>query len=96
MKFQSDIILPSLTPQAAIHGLANEANNIYNLLNHIFLVFKYYVYRSREKHMLNINLLIDNLIEVKKKEKRISLASNNKTETYKGKWCIKDNVLPVT
>ena len=47
-RFQNDIILPSLTPQAAILGLTNEASNIYNLLNHIFLIFKYYVYRSRD------------------------------------------------
>ena len=29
-----------------------------------------------------MDILIDNLVEIKKKEKRISLASNNKTETY--------------
>ena len=70
-KFQIDIILASLTPQAAIPWLTNEANNIYNLLNHILLVFKYYVYRSREKHILNIDISIDNLIEIK--NKRINL-----------------------
>ena len=61
------IILPSHIPQAAILGLANEANNIYNLLNHILLVFKYCVYRSRGKHILNIDILMDILIEIKKK-----------------------------
>ena len=40
-----------------------------------------------------MDILIDNLIEIKKKEKRISLASNNKTETCNRKWCITDNVL---
>ena len=66
MKFQNDNILPSLTPQAAILGLTNKANNIYSLLNHILLFFKYYVYRSREKHILNIDILIGNLIQIKK------------------------------
>ena len=28
---------------------------------------------------------------MKKKEKRKSLATNNKTETYNKKWCITDN-----
>ena len=51
-KFQNDIMLP----QAAILGLTNEGNNIYNLLNHILLVFEYYVYRSREKHILDIGI----------------------------------------
>ena len=70
-KFQNDIILSSLTPQTAIFGLCNEANNIYNLLNHTLLVFKYYVYdyRSRKKQILNIDVLIDNLIVIKKNEK---------------------------
>ena len=77
-KFQNDIILPSLTPQAGTLGLTNKTN-IYNLLNYILLGFKYYVYRSREKHIFNIDILIDNLIE-------ISFASNNKkTETYNKK-----------
>ena len=66
-------------------------SNIY-----ILLVFKYYVYRSREKHIHNIDILIDNLIQMKKKEKRISIVSNNKTGTYNRKGCITGNVLPVT
>ena len=59
------------------------------------LVFKYYIYISRGKHILNIDILIDNLTEIKKKETRISIVSNNKTETYE-KRCITGNVLPVT
>ena len=60
------------------------------------MIFKYYVYRSREKHILNIDILIDNLIEIKKKEKQISVTSIDKTETYNKKWYNTDNVLPVT
>ena len=57
----------------------------------------HYTYRSREKHILTIDLLIDNPTEIEKREKQIvSLLSNNKTETYNIKWCITDNVLPVT
>ena len=48
LKFQNDIILPSLTPQA-IFRLANVVNSIYNLLN-IFLVFKYCLQVNRETH----------------------------------------------
>ena len=68
-KFQNDFILPSLTLQDAILRLTNVANNVYNLLNNFSSVFKYYVYRSREKHILIIDILIENLIEIKKKEK---------------------------
>ena len=96
MKFQKDYILPSLTRQTAILGLYNEANNNYNLLSHILLIFKYYIYISREKRILNIDILIANLIKAKKREKQISIFTINKRDAYKKKWCITDNILPVT
>ena len=34
-KFQNDIILGSLTPEVVTRKLTNEANKIYNLLNHV-------------------------------------------------------------
>ena len=49
-KFQNDIILPLLAPQTAILGRTNEENNTSNLLNHILLVFKYYLHMKREAH----------------------------------------------
>ena len=91
---QNDIVLPALTPQAAILRLTSEASNIYNL-NHILLVFKFSVYGSREKYIINIDILMDTLIEIKRKEKRVSLVINNKPETYNKKWCITGNILPV-
>ena len=38
---------------------------------------------SREKHILNIVILYANLMKVNKREKQITLVSNNKTEAYK-------------
>lgn len=38
---------------------------------------------STEKPILNIDILIANLMKVKKKEIQISLVTNNKTEEYK-------------
>ena len=83
MKFQKDYILPSLTRQTAILGLYNEANNNYNLLSLILLIFKYYIYISREKRILNIDILTANLIKVKKREKQISIVIIDKREAYK-------------
>ena len=96
MKFQNDFILASLTPQTAILGLYNEANDNYNLLSHILLIFKYYICILREKRILNIDVLIANLTKVKKREKQISIATSNKREAYKKKSCITDNTLPLT
>ena len=83
MKFPNDFILSSFTPQTAILGLYNETNDNYNLLSHILLIFKYYIYISREKRTLNIGILIANLIKVKKREKQVSIVTINKREAYK-------------
>ena len=48
-KFQNDFILASLTLQATILRLYNEAHDNYNLPSHILLTFKYGIYISREK-----------------------------------------------
>ena len=83
MKFQNDFILPSLTPQTAVLGLHNEANDNYNLLSHILLIFKYYICISREKRTLNIDILKANLIKVRKRQKQISIGTINKREACK-------------
>ena len=95
MRFLNDFILLSLTPETAILGLYNEANDNYNLLSRILLIFKH-IYISREKRILNINIPIGNLTKVNKREKQISIVTINKREAYKKKWCIADNILPVT
>ena len=77
-------------------GLHNEANDNYNLLRLILLIFKCYNYISGEKQTLNIDILIANSIKVKKKEKRISIVTINKREAHKKKRGITDNILPVT
>ena len=82
MKFQNNFILPSLTQQSVILGMYNEANDNYNLLSHISLISKY-IYISREKQTLNIDILIANLIKAKKTEKQISIVTINKREAYK-------------
>ena len=98
MQLPNDFILSSLsslTPQTSILGLYNEAKDNYNLLSHTLLIFKY-IYISREKLTLNIDILIANFIKVKKREKQISIGIINKREAYTKKWCITDNILLVT
>ena len=45
----------------------NEPSDNYNLPSHILLIFKYYIYISREKRALNIDILIANSVKVKKR-----------------------------
>ena len=61
------------------------------------MIFKCYIYISREKQTLNIDILIANLIKVKNREKQVSIVVTiSKREANKKKWCITDNILPVT
>ena len=83
MKFQNYFILLSPTPQTAILGLYNEANDNYNLVNHILFTFEHYIYISRDKQMLNIDTLMANLIKLKKMEKQINIVTIHKREAYK-------------
>ena len=53
----------------------NETNDNYNLLSHSYI--------SREKRTLNIDILIANLIKVKKREKQLSIGAISKRETSK-------------
>ena len=59
------VSLPILTPQTAIFGFTNGIeNNGYKITNHILLIFKLHVYKSRERGTLELSSLIN---EIKKK-----------------------------
>ena len=47
---------PSLTPQSAILGHINLSDD-YLLINHIILIYKFYIYNSRNRGYLNIEHL---------------------------------------
>ena len=73
--FQNNLILPTLTPQTAIFGFLDYTNNdsIFEnnkcLSNHILSIFKLYVYKFREKKLLNINNFIAGTRKIKRIEK---------------------------
>ena len=86
--FQNTLILPTLTPQTAILGILDSVSNnsfFENnkiLINHILLIFKLYVYKSREKKFININNLIAEIRKVKRIEKEIALNNSMKTTAF--------------
>ena len=98
--FQNNLILPTLTPQTAIFGFLDYTNNdsIFEnnkcLSNHILLIFKLYVYKSREKKLLNINNLIAEIQKIKRIVKEIALPNSKKTIAFTKKWHITNNIVP--
>ena len=67
----NDVSLPILTPQTAIFGFINGIeNSVYKITNYILLIFKLHVYKSREKCILELSRLINEIKKVKLLEKK--------------------------
>ena len=66
-----DLTLPPQTLQAAVFGFSKKGDtrNVV-LCNHLFLIFKLYFYRSREKELLNVMRLVNGIMKIKKKMKK--------------------------
>ena len=100
--FQNTLILPTLTPQTSILGILDSVSNnsfFENnkiLVNHILLIFKLHVYKSREKKFININNLIAEIRKVKRVEKETALNNSMKTTAFRKKWHLTDNTISVT
>ena len=78
--FETDLNFPDLTPQAVLFGFINESDNSLNILqNHILLIFKLYIYQSRETGVLNLNILIKNVTKVTQLERKIASVCEEKT-----------------
>ena len=57
----------STTPQTALLGVwSDNANHDEPIINHFLLIFKLYVYNSREKHCVSIMDLLTNIKKNKK------------------------------
>ena len=83
----NDISLPILTPQTAIFGFINRIeNSVYKITNHILLIFKLHVYKSRERGILELSRLINEIKKVKLLEKKSAQNHVRKLEQYNIKW----------
>ena len=66
----NDISLPILTPQTAVFGFIKVIeNNVYKITNHILLIIKLHVCKSRERRTLELSRLIKEIKKVKLIEK---------------------------
>ena len=61
--FHSDLKFPKLTPQTAIVGIFNDSVSNIHLINHILLLFKLYIYKSRNKYQIKIHELLANILK---------------------------------
>ena len=79
--FKDYVSLPNLSPQIATLGFTSNIENSM-LINHIVLLFKYYVYKSRKDRNINILPFINFLTRVYDTEKALSIKKKNLTEKW--------------
>ena len=75
--FQNLLIIPPITRQSAIFGFTDHKVN-YDLINHMLLIFKYYVYKNRESGSFDVKVLKRNIHKTKNlKNKQASTKQKN-------------------
>ena len=86
--FQNVLIIPLITPQSAVFGFIDHKVN-YHLINHVLLIFKYYVYKTRENGSLDLKVLKRNIHKIKSIENQMSLNKPEKQKklSKKGNHC---------
>ena len=70
--FQNVLIIPPIAPQNTIFGFTDHKVN-YHLINHILLVFKYDVYKTKENGSLDLEVLKGYIHKIKNIETQIRL-----------------------
>ena len=56
------------------------------MINHILLIFKYYVYKTRENGSLDLKVLKRIIHKIKNIEKQISFTKPEKRKNFEQKW----------
>ena len=93
--FHFDLTFPISTPQIANVGLFNDSVNNIRPINHILLLFKFYILKSRNKHRLNINDFLTNILMIKKLNKVTAFGNVKKVGAYNKKWDITNIKTPL-
>ena len=75
------IAIPVLTTQSAFLGF-NKLSKDYFFINHLILIFKFYIYDARNKGRLNIAHLKAIIDKTKNIEKKTSKSTPNKRSKY--------------
>ena len=61
--FVNKLDIPLTTPQSAIFGFLDIKNENYLIINHLLLIYKFYLYKARDSGKLSFNSLRSNIIK---------------------------------
>ena len=74
------------TSQSAIFSFRNSENNSDIIIKHLLLIFKYYLFNSREYKELSLEVLKMEIVKIYNIEKQICLNDLKKTRKVRTKW----------
>ena len=77
---QNNLDLPSLTSQSAIFGFTDSQSENLIIINHLLLIFNYYILKPRSNKDLSFLQLKTDIITVKTLEEDLSNGDNNKSK----------------
>ena len=89
---RTKIYLSVNTPQSAIFGFLNYENNS-DIIDHFLLIFKYYLFNSREHQKLSLQMLKKDIVKVLNIEKQIYLNGFKKLKKFRKEWEIIGHLL---
>jgi len=78
--------LPDLTPQSAIFGFIDYDKDDFLIINHILLIYKWYIYKNRNKSKLGLKHLLDYIAKIKNTEQNICENDFKKKQKFLKKW----------
>ena len=84
-----DLYLPHFMPQRSIIRLYENRYQHLLLINHLILIFKFYIYNARNSRKLVFQRLITNIKKVRETEKNIT----SNYLKFEHKWCPLKNIL---
>ena len=76
---QNDLDLSSLTSQSAILGFTESRSENFIIINHLLLIFKNYIFKSRSNNRLSFLQLKTDIIKVKTFEEDLSNPDKKQT-----------------
>ena len=85
LHYNRNLSLPNLTPQSAFLGFIEINENII-IVNHILLIFKMTIYRSRRKQRCILQLILNMIDRIYNTEKQITFLDPRKSENNINKW----------
>ena len=90
---ENKLSIPTITPQSAIFGFLQNSGKDHIIINHLLLIFKFYVYVSRDQHKVSFNVFKSKIKNIKKTEKTLAMNDSKKLSKFNKKWRIIEDIL---